>query len=258
VGDGPAMRRPGTAPFLAVRRTGGESLYVAVHHPYVGEPLIRKVERVGLDPSDDQAVAIRVTLPDRVDTIISTAGDPPWRTRRTADRRLEMRGRFAHLAEGRDAWAYLVDGDLLRTGDLHMRGNGSHQGTLTRTYRMEAGDSFDAFATPAFLHAPGSLAGRTLLVDLGGVLVQGFRLKGVRRRGAETILLSQDEPGMTISRGLVKMEYYPCWGIKGAARFRVPGSALLLRDAEGAWRLTASGRVSASVGGRPITASDDR
>jgi len=231
VGDGPAMRRPGTAPFLAVRRTGGECLYVAVHHPYVGEPLIRKVERVGLDPSDDQAVAIRVTLPDRVDTIVSTADEPPWRLRRTRDRRIQMRGGFAHVADGKREWLYLVDGDTLAAGRRRVRGKISHVGILTRTSRIEAGDECDAFITPAKLPDDGTLDGRTMMVDLGGLLVQSFRIGRVERRDGVTFIHSLDEPGMTITPGLVKLEHYPCWGIRGKGRFRIPGAALLLAPA---------------------------
>lgn len=226
MGDAPAMRRDGTAPFLAVRRTGGDSVYVAVHHPYVGEPLIRSVEAVDIAPSNDQAVAIRVTLPDRVDTIISTADASPWKVRRTLDRQAELRGRFAHIAEGSEEWSYLVDGAALLAGRRRIQGSPSHEGVLTRTSRIEAGDEYDAFITRAPLPIDGSLDGRTLMIDLGGLIVQSFQVARVERRGGETIIHTHDEPGMTIRPGLVKLEYFPCWGIRGEARFRIPGTAL--------------------------------
>jgi len=227
-GDGPAMRRAGTAPFLAVRRTGGESVYVAVHHPYVGKPLVQKVERLKLAPADGQAVALRVTLPDRVDTIIVTADESPWILREVVAGGVKMRGRFAHVAQGKgvNRWAYLVDGDRLDAGDLRIAGDSSHSGVLTRTSRIEAGDPENAFITPADLPADGTLDGRTLMVDLGGLLVQSFRITRVERRGDETIIHTLDEPGMTLSPNLVKLEYFPGWGITGEAKFRIPGSAL--------------------------------
>ncbi len=229
-GMAPAMRRKGVAPFLAVRQSDGESLFVAVHHPYVGEPLVQKVEPVELAPSDTGAVAIRVTLPDRVDTIISTADDEPWQARQTADGKLHMRGRFAHVSARYDAasgWAYLVDGDLLETDNHKISTNTSYSGELIKTYRIEAGDRFDAFVTDVPLPTDGSLAGHTLLVDEGGVLVQAFQIDHIQVRGGETLIHSNDEPGMTITPNLVKLEYFPCWGIVGKAKFRIAGSALV-------------------------------
>jgi nicotinamidase-related amidase len=91
---------------------------------------------------------------------------------------------------------------------------------------VEAGDPADAFITPADLPADGSLDGRTLIVDLGGLLTQSFRIARIERRGDETHILTRDEPGMTLSPGLIKLEYFPSWGIRGEARFRIPGSAV--------------------------------
>ena len=136
-----------------------------------------------------------------------------------------MRGRFAHVAEGK--WAYLVDGHLLVAGGRTIRGDVSYTGELTKTYRVEAGDSIDAFVTPQELPTDGSLDGRTLMIDEAGVLVQAFTIKHVERRGAETLIHSQGEPGMTISPNLIKLEYFPCWGIVGKARFHIAGSAIL-------------------------------
>ena len=227
MGDGPAMRRPGTAPFLAVRRTGGESVYVAVHHPYVGEPLVRKVERVELDPSDDQAVAIRITLPDRVDTIISTTDEGPWPVRRCAPN-MSMQGRFAHIATGNpdNSWVYLLNGSELRAANRVVTSNTSFDGVLQKTLRIEAGDPCDAFITSTPLPADGSLDGHTLMVDLAGVLMQSFRIKRIERKDNVTLIHSHDEPGMTITPSLVKLEYFPCWGLRGEVRFRIAGAAL--------------------------------
>ena len=139
-----------------------------------------------------------------------------------------MRGRFAYVAAPREGagWAYLVGGGLLKSGRHRIEGSRFYTGTLARTCRVEAGDPFDAFVTPAALPTDGSLNGHTLMVDIGDVLVQGFRIERVERRGRETLILSADEPGMTITPGLVKLEYFPCWGITGDARFRIAGSAL--------------------------------
>ena len=135
---------------------------------------------------------LRVTLADRVDTITSTSNG------------------FTH--EAKDHWRYEV-------GGAH-----TLAGTLTRTHRIEAGDTFDAFVTHTKLPTDGSIDGHTLMVDIGGQLVQSFRIDRIERVGNESIIHTLDEPGMAITPGLTKLEYFPCWGVKGAARFRIAAS----------------------------------
>ena len=84
----------------------------------------------------------------------------------------------------------------------------------------------DAFVTNAPLPTDGSLDGFTILIDIGGLLVQGFTIGHVERRGDETIIHTSNEPGMAISPGLVRLTYFPCWGITGQARFRINGVKL--------------------------------
>jgi len=190
-GEAPAMRRIGTAPFFCVRQSDGESVYAAVHHPFVGEPVVQGVELIesGMD-----RVAFRVRLSERVDTIVSTNDG------------------FTHTAQGQ--WTYEIGGQHTHTGIIH------------RTLRIEDGDDVDAFVTAAPLPTDGSLDGFTILIDLGGLLVQSFAIDHIERRANETVIHSRQEPGMTVSPDLVKLTYYPCWGISGQARFRINGVSL--------------------------------
>lgn len=191
MGDAPAMRRVGQAPFIAVRRDGGESIFVAVHHAFTGESLVLDAELVSGTMS---SVELRVITDNAVDTIISTEDG-------LIHKRL-------------DQWSYEVGGPL------------TQRGTITATRRIEAGDTYDAFVTPTDLPTDGSLDGHTLVVDCGGLLTQSFIIDRVERADGQTIIHSRDEPGMTIKRGLVKLEYYPGWGIPGSATFRIAGSRL--------------------------------
>jgi len=190
-GDAPAMRRLGPAPFLCVRQSDGESVYVAVHHPFQGEPLVRDVELV---EASMERVALRVVLPERTDAVVSTPDA------------------FTHAAEGR--WRYEVGGPH------------THTGVLTRTLRVEAGDPVNAFVTRAALPADGSLDGFTIMIDTGGLLVQSFKIERIEREGQETVIRTTGEPGMAITPGLVRLTYFPRWGISGEARFRIAGSRL--------------------------------
>ncbi|MAE66448.1 MAG: hypothetical protein CMJ18_19440 [Phycisphaeraceae bacterium] len=190
-GEAPAMRRADVAPFLAVRHADEQSVFVAVHHPYTSRPLVRDVKLLS---STRDAVKLRVMLTDRVDTVTSQADG------------------FTHEARGR--WRYDV-------GGRHTR-----RGTLIRTRRLEAGDAFNAFITRADLPTDGSLDGQTLMIDLGGLLVQSCIIDRVERRDGDTVILTNDEPGITLTEDLVKLEYFPNWGIQGSAAFVIAGSKL--------------------------------
>jgi len=254
-GDGPAMRRQGTAPFYAIRQSDGDSLFVCVHHPYKGKPLVGKVELIPLARGGKKDVVIRVTLPGRVDTIVSTVDGGAVKSR---DGKLIARTRFglAAVGTGRDNWVYMVDGDHFEADGRRVEGKTSYAGTLTKTWRVEAGAKFDAFGTRAGLPVGRRLAGRTLMVDEAGLLVQSFEISKVAREGAQTVIHSADEPGMTITPKLIKLEYYPCWGIQGKARFRIAGSALLRRGKGDAWTFRSTGKGKAAVGRRSVKQTD--
>ena len=228
-GTAPAMRRFGTAPFLAVRHAGKDSVFAVVHHPYNSKPLVEKVVLLPLTPANGQAVAIQVTMPNRVDIIISTTDEKPWPARKCKAAGISLQGRFAHVAKGGQSWMYLIDGSELRVDDRVVRGNTSLDGTLEKTCRIEAGDECDAFVTSTPLPTDGSLDGHTLMVDLAGALVQSFRIKRIEHKDNMTLIHSHDEPGMTITPGLVKLEYFPGWGLRGEARFRIAGTALSIQ-----------------------------
>jgi hypothetical protein len=190
-GRAPAMRRKGSAPFVAVRQSDGASTFVAVHHAFTGDPIVQRVELI---EAGDARVSLRVLLPNGSDTITSTDTG------------------FTHERSGQ--WQYEV-------GGKH-----TFAGTLKRTHRVEAGDASDAFITDTPLPTDGSLDGFALMVDQGGLLVQSFTIDHVERHDGETFVVSRDEPGMRISDGFIKQMYYPCWGIKGKARFRIAGAKL--------------------------------
>jgi hypothetical protein len=123
-----------------------------------------------------------------------------------------------------ESWAYMVDSQQLNVSDKQIFADAGYEGTLTGTYRVEVGDACDAFITNSFLPIDGSLNGRYLMVDEGGILVQTFQIDYIEQTGSGSIIHSLDEPGMTITPGLIKQEYYPCWGITGQADFKICNS----------------------------------
>jgi len=189
-GDGPAMRRMGDAPFLAVRREGDESIFVAVHHPYMGTP---RVEGIELIDATMGHVVLHIVHDGGVDRVTSTADG------------------FTHERLGQ--WRYEVGGGQM------------HRGVVARTSRIEAGDDYNAFITDAELPTDGSLDGRTIMVD-SELITHGYTIDRVERRDGETIIHTDDEPGMRIEPNLVKLTYFPGWGMAGEAKFRITGTRL--------------------------------
>ncbi len=269
-GIAPAMRRIGDAPFLIVRRcnfTGTPvSTFVAVHHPYTpsGGPLVTNVQSVSLNTTDANAVGLRVTLSGgRTDTIINTISDS-YAQIQTSDGTVTLQGHFAHVSQNggtAEKWAYMAESKYLNVSGKILMAQGSYQGTITDTYRREAGDSLDAFVTDTVLPTDGSLNNKYLIVDEGGVSVQTFRISSIGRIGSQTIIYSPDEPGITISPGLVKQEYYPCWGISGAATFKICDSAYTnligVRNANTGLKYSMiQPAIDAAVSGNTIEVSD--
>ena len=180
-------------------------------------------------------MAVRVTLTTgRQDVVVSTDDNGDLIDRVVPEAGIAVRGRFAHVARGgaSDSWAYLVDGETLVADKRLVKCAMRFSGALTATHRVEAGAEFDAFETALPLPDDGSLNGRTLMVDVGGLLVQGFRIGRVERIDGRTLIHTPDEPGMTITDNRVKLNYYPGWGVQGEARFHIAGSALWLPKTE--------------------------
>ena len=227
VARGPAMRRRGYADFLDVRRTGGASCFAAIHDPYQGTPNVTGVHRI--DWGGDMDVGVRVELANGVtDVVLSSVADPPFEPFVTPEGIL-FAGRFAHIRfRGERLWhAYAVDATRLKVADVDVRGQGGYEGEIVRTHRTEAGAAFDAFETGTAL--PAGLAGRCLVLDLGGTLTQAFVIAHVEPTATGSMIYSKDEPGIEIRGDLIKMIYYPGWGIPRPCRFHIADTLLWQR-----------------------------
>lgn len=224
LGRGPAMRRDGYADFIDLRHEGGESVFVAVHDPYIDEPNVSSVEPVtwGDGPMD---VGLRVSLADgTTDIILSSGAEEPYPRHEAAG--ISFAGRFAHVRiRGNEVvHAYGVDATALRVGPADLPGPGGFEGEIIATHRIEAGADFDAFETDTPL--PAGLEGRCLVVDLGGTLTQAFIIDRVEPTATGAMIYSRDEPGMEIRGDLIKLMYYPGWGIPRPARFHIADTLL--------------------------------
>ncbi len=222
LGDAPAMRRDGDAPFLNVRRHGPDSLFVAVHEPYTEEPKVTDVRLTPLGDSSEMAVSVEVDLDGRTDVILSTLD---------AAGHIEDRftGRFGYMSMARaDARldAYIADAEALRVGAVKLETVPAWEGSVLDTRSVERGDEVNAFVTDAELPDGERLVGRLLLTEDGDSTTRGFLVTGVEAGEQGRSIVTVDRvPGMLIKQDHVKLEYFPNWGIPGGLSFRIVNTA---------------------------------
>lgn len=237
-GLAPAMRRAGDAPFLDVRRTGGDNCFAAVHDPYRGTPKVIRASLLTPAGGADGFVAVKIELADgRVDYIAHTLDAAPYPERRIPGTKIRFRGRLVHVVtrDGATESAYLLEGASLVAKKVSLAaksGDFSWRGRVTGITRIENGGAEDAFITPAALPTDGSLAGKTLLLTLADGRTEGYTIARVERRGTGSAILVNEEPGMELRDGgaLAKLVYFPWHGVRGPVDFLVSGSAFRAPD----------------------------
>ncbi|MHB9030320.1 MAG: heparinase II/III domain-containing protein [Candidatus Latescibacterota bacterium] len=237
-GRAPAMRRQGEATFLDVRRTGGDNVFVAVHEPYRNAPRIRRITPLTPAGDADSFVALKIELVDgRTDYVAHTLDTPPYSERLIPGTDIRFKGRFVHVAlrKGTPEWMYLLEGASLQAGKTSLAaksGDFSHRGRITDIQRVEKGDARDGFVTSTSLPIGGSLAGKTVLLTLSDGRTEGYTIAGIERRGKESFIRVNEEPGMELRDGgkLAKLVYYPWHGVRGPVDFLISGSVYRGKD----------------------------
>ncbi len=226
VGQGPAMRREGDAYFLDVRRKGPANVFAAVHEPYRGAPLIKKV--TDLRPQGGGfSVVLKVELGERTDYILSTLGPSETISVMDDNQRLALTGRFGFISMsgGQVKRQYLVDGTRLEAAGRSVEAR-SYEGTVTGTNRRIEGEDSDSLVVSGALPEGDVLKGRTILLTDGEGSTHGFEIVKVKRAGDRTIVHLPSDPAIRVGNGVMKMMYFPHWGVKGEVRYHVPGVAL--------------------------------
>jgi hypothetical protein len=245
LGNAPAMRRVGSAPFVIARRIGAESVFVVLHYvALAGPPRIRSVDLIqGEDPSD---IGVRVGLAERTDTLVSS---------RNRSRAFELgdgtrvRARFAHFAVAKDptqSWSYLVDGDLMQTKDWTVEGDTAQIGGITQVLRRDDGAASNAICTDNPVSLGDLSTGQSVLVQLADLATWGFEIEATKPFDGGSEIACRHDPGFSVRDGVVKQLGCPNWGARGLATYRIPGSALVRFDPDGAPKLRATGLAKLS------------
>ena len=220
---------------LVVREKAKESVNVAIWEPYKGVHFIDGVEPLQVEGGDPMSVGVKVNVGERVDYILSTVDEPPFKPRvfYADGERIEMKGRLAVISKvkGKVRSAYLLNGTLIKIGDVTVESKGPITGQITAVDRSEGKFSFRT-CTP--LPTDGSLNGRTIIVRHGDGSTHGYTIKTVKRDGDESIIYTEEDPGFEITLknvGLAGIEvnvpvtrfiYFPELTIEGENTFMIP------------------------------------
>ncbi|MFO7946536.1 MAG: heparinase II/III family protein [Armatimonadota bacterium] len=232
VGEAPAMRRAGYSPFSFVRHNGGDSLFAAVHEFHSGDPFIAKTSLLATGTAGAEAdVAVSIELADGTrDFFISRYdGQTPAHVR-PEDSLVVRGGGAAWVRMGEDGSvtsAYGVGVSSLEAGQIQISGQvPAYTGTVTSTERVEAGDTRNALLTDTNLPTDGLLDGAAVILDYGETLSQAFVIDHVEAGNDASVIVLRNDPGFSIHDGLVKLHYFPGWGIQDRCRFTVNTTVL--------------------------------
>ncbi len=229
-GMAPAINHLGDAPFVAVRHRGGESVFVAIHEVYREKPHLRSARLLVEPQTATSGVVLEVDLGEHRHRVFSTFGPDQVVIVTEPGGASTLSGRLGWLQlEGeRITRAALWDGTRLAfPGGEVQSPRPAFEGPVVKTLRREAGETGNALIVPGRLPTDGSLAGKTVHVDLGGELTWSYRIEKVEPGDdATSVIHLEHEPGFEIDpNGLSKMLYHPGWGTRQPVTYRIPLSS---------------------------------
>jgi len=250
LGRSPSVRRMGVGtqgdmrkaydfwmPKLLVRRQGEapvHSVFAAVEEPYEDRPFISKVERLELTPADENAIALRVTHGEAVDTIISTLDEAPYAERTTADG-IALRGKLGVIRKeaGQVTGVWLFEGERLSSGDWSVEaGTGRYEGQIEAATRKADGAECDSFVTDAELPEGEVLRGVWMIVTHGNGFTHGYEIDRIVKQGGKTVVVLTDDHGLKIEGEKTEEIYFPRRKINGKNSFVIPLAAAVVKGAQ--------------------------
>jgi len=240
LGRSPSVRRMGQGafgdmrkaydfwmPHLLVRRQAEaplHSLFAAVHEPFEGQPFISRVERLELTPTEENAIALRVTHGKTVDTILSTLDEPPYPERSTPDGfRLQGRLGIVRQVQGQTSAAWLFEGEKLAAGGFFLDSERAcYRGPVEAATRRADGAAQDAFLTEADLPEGPALHGVWMIVTHGNSFTHGYEIDRVEKQDGQTKIVLTDDHGLRIEGDKTTEVYFPRRAIAGTNTFVIP------------------------------------
>lgn len=205
------------SPHLLIRRhgaTGLSSTFAAVYDASQAgaEPLVREVTWLALPG----AVALRVKLADRVDTVYFSDDDQP-----RVVGGLTCRGRAAVVTPH---WTWVREGAAAQAAAA-----ATLQGPLAKVLRQADGDAVDGFEVAGDIRDANSLIGQWCRVLLGDGQAYGYRVTDVSHADGSTRFVIDGDPGFALTAGGSKLLYNPFFEIAGDVRLELARSAFAQR-----------------------------
>jgi len=214
-------------PSLVVQRQGPEKLastFVAVHEPFVGEPLIQSVKRlVPLDENPvDPPVAIAVTHRTGTDYVVLCRQACSVTVELDKKRRLACHARIGLVRERKEkvASAYLCDGREISLGTFTLKCPPSPTGRIETINRDEAGNKYSLVVTGK-LPSGGVLHGHTIIVTHPDKTTHGYLIESVEPRAGKAVVHLRDDPGFDYVDGKTRFLFYPQREVEGASTYRI-------------------------------------
>ncbi len=226
LGEAPAIRRTGSAPFSLLRRKSAdeaeplETCFVWVHETTSGAQRVRKVDVThdGLD------VAVTVELDGRKDVILSGLSEKSS----FGSGGMEFRGRLAYISE---KGSVVFSGTALKeNGRSFAPAAPSVAGNVISTQRKDAGEKEDSVLIE-LPRPPDSAIDFSQLnfalahFDLGKVIRISIPVLRAEKEGENLRLILAHTPGFEIEQGQVVMTNYPGWRIFEGATVRLDARA---------------------------------
>lgn len=220
----PSIRRAGEddanlskydMPMLVHRREGPAdsaltSAFVTVLESYGAEPFIDSVERLPVETSAGEGLAVRIRWGEITDILLIGATDQTVVA--SGDFRLQGRLGFVRMKGDRVEQMRLVGGTSLQVGDTELQGAGILRGHVRSTLRRQAGHAVDGLLvdlTSADTPLP-DLVGLWVVVIDGAGYHHGHRIAAVEHDTEAGVMLRLDEdPGYEVSGDTGRQVYFP-------------------------------------------------
>jgi len=212
-------------PAVLARRQGDdlESVFVAVHEPYSGEPQLTGIKRLALDASTPDMVGIICEGEGFTDYHL--CGTDAASVMNGADVPISATARygFVRTLNGEVVKMAMVDGTALKFGETGLSASAAPAGKVVGVRRIEAGDDENALIVDAEIAPRSGLPDERVIVEFGDGSTYGLAVQEIRQENGQTVIVLKHRPGFELSEDgqTATQTYHPHHTMAGRPRFRL-------------------------------------